>query len=359
MFELIELIRVKDATRFFTIATEAIAARTDSKGRMSFPSIAQAAQVKEASTDRTKQKADSITESSKATKNPPITENHSQSLEKQNNKRRPSGGETLRALPPLNPMGPVTKPPPAPAKPNQTRTKLPKLMSKRIAQSKENKSQPTSLPPLSARSSSSIVSVTQELTSRKNSVVSNEGRDDTSSTVVVADYSFLVVQLEKAIIEWKRLYSKRILQVIVTWLRSQIDQMRYSVAPPPNHKVAVVQQNHSAMFLLHSHLNTTTIELSPSLDDIQDIIHAAGKIMLCVAKGNYLNSFRKINCIHSLKFQGIKRWQYRSAIETTSNPLSAVQRYNIYASVTENKEIAKGLNLLSTCLIHVKSVSKS
>jgi hypothetical protein len=36
--------------------------------------------------------------------------------------------------------------------------------------------------------------------------------------------------------------------------------------------------------------------------------------------------------------------------------MSAV-RHNIYVSVSENKEVVKGLNLLSTCLIHVKSVS--
>jgi hypothetical protein len=61
--------------------------------------------------------------------------------------------------------------------------------------------------------------------------------------------------------------------------------MRYSVVPPPNHKSGVVQQQHTALFLLHSQLNHTTIEITPSLDDIQDIIHTAGKIMLCVAKG--------------------------------------------------------------------------
>ena len=37
-------------------------------------------------------------------------------------------------------------------------------------------------------------------------------------------------------------------------------------------------------------------------------------------------------------------------------PPSAVQKHNIYTAVFENKEIVKGLNLLSTCLIHVKSV---
>ena len=52
---------------------------------------------------------------------------------------------------------------------------------------------------------------------------------------------------------------------------------------------------------------------------------------------------------------GIKRWQYRSMVETRSNLMSAV-RHNIFTSVSENKEVVKGLNLLSTCLIHVNSV---
>ncbi len=48
------------------------------------------------------------------------------------------------------------------------------------------------------------------------------------------------------------IYSKRILQVIVTWLHSQIDQMHYSVVPPPNHQSGVVQHQHTALLLLHS-----------------------------------------------------------------------------------------------------------
>lgn len=104
---------------------------------------------------------------------------------------------------------------------------------------------------------------------------------------MVPDYSFLVLQLEKAVIEWKRLYSKRMLQVIVTWLRSQLDQLRYSVVPPASHKAssATGQQQTTVLFLLQAQLNHTTIELSPSLDDIQDVIHTAGKIMLSLAKG--------------------------------------------------------------------------
>lgn len=56
------------------------------------------------------------------------------------------------------------------------------------------------------------------------------------------------------------------------------------------------------------------------------------------------------------RFKGIKRWQNRTAMDIIPQS-STVQKHNIYVPVSENKEIVKGLNLLSTCLIHVKSVS--
>lgn len=266
--------------KFFVISTEAIAAQVESKGRSSYTSSGKTPRPKSIGNER--KKAEENPDSSRfSNKSPPTFR---QSGEKPVAKRRPSNSETSRGLPPLNPLVSASKPPSAPTKPTQTRTKLPKLNSKKTSPTKEQKSQPTSLPPLSARSNSSLASAGQDYSSRKNSVISNDGRDE-PNVILVADYGFLVVQLEKAIIEWKKLYSKRILQVIVTWLRSQIDQLRYSVVPPPNHKTTIAQQQHSALFLLHSQLNHTTIEITPSLDDIQDVVHTAGKIMLCVAKG--------------------------------------------------------------------------
>lgn len=294
VFELIELIRVRDASTFFVIPTDAIAAQVDAKGRLTYPTTTQqVARPKSIGTERSK-KTDNP-ETSRTARSPPADRQSNTGTDRTTARRRPSGSETTRGLPPLNPVnGMTSKPPPAPTKPTP-RTKLPKLNGKRRSSiAKESKNQQTSLPPLSARSNSSIASAGQEYTSRKSSVASNDGRDRelieetprrTSKTILVADYGFLVVQLEKAILEWKRLYSKRILQVVVTWLRSQIDQMRYSVVPLPNHKTTAVQQHHSALFQLNAHLNHTSIELNPSLDDIQEVIHNTGKIMLCVAKG--------------------------------------------------------------------------
>ena len=308
VFELIDLIRVKDVMKFFEIPTETIAAQIE-KGRTS---STKTPRPKSITSDR--KKSDSTPDSSRVTKSPPI----GQSGERAAKRRTSNGGEAVRnGLPPLNPSGPTGKPPPVPSKTSQPRTKLPKLSSKRSSPTKEPKNPPTCLPPLSARSNSSLASG-QDYSSRKNSVVSNDGRDE-PNVVLVADYGFLVVQLEKAIIEWKKLYSKRILQVIVTWLRSQIDQMRYSVVPPPNHKsTQSIQQQHTALFLLHSQLNHTTIEITPSLDDIQDIIHTAGKIMLCVAKGTCQSQMY----LNILKFNFITNAQGSSAgnIDPLSNP---------------------------------------
>lgn len=60
--------------------------------------------------------------------------------------------------------------------------------------------------------------------------------------------------------------------------------------------------------------------------------------------------------------KGVSRWLHKatgSASKGLPRDKVAAQTYNIYASVSENKDIIKGLALLSTCLLHVKSVRTS
>ena len=54
---------------------------------------------------------------------------------------------------------------------------------------------------------------------------------------------------------------------------------------------------------------------------------------------------------------GIRRWLHRQSSTANDNVQSGVQTYNLYAAVSDNKDVNKGLNLLATCLVHVKSVS--
>lgn len=273
MLELVDLIRIKDPVKFFFIPTEEIV-RSESKAAKKITMGS-----RQSSRPRSSQK-------SKAAPTDSSSDSGSVKKGSAGSERTPAAQRAtgdFKGLPPLNPA--VTgKPPPSPPKASRTATKLPKLNnSKKTSPVKETRHQPTSLPPLTPRSNASSSSI-QDDVSRKNSLASYEGTREDISEIVTTDYSFLVVQLDKAMVEWKRLYSKRILHVVVTWLRSQLDQLRYSVVPS-NYRGAVVQQNQSAMFQLQAQLSYVTIELSPSLDDIQEVVHSAGKIMLCLAKG--------------------------------------------------------------------------
>lgn len=286
MLELADLIRVRDATAFFVIPTEAIAAKGQSK--ILVVSSATTAAPPSTVVHRPKSGRKSIAVDSEAGSSKTMMERPVQQLD-----RTSKRNSDVRGLPLLNPSN---RQPPmvAPSKSSSSsvgRTKLPKLNIRKPAAVKE-KSQPISLPPLSARSNSSSVSLVHdvdETRSRKNSASGSPRQEADAEESTALDYSFLAVQQEKAIVEWKRLYSKRMLQVVVTWLRSQLDQLRYSVVPPSNHKSSQVVQHHSALFLLQAQLNHTSIELSPSLDEIQDVVHSAGKIMLSLAKGFLFN----------------------------------------------------------------------
>ena len=84
------------------------------------------------------------------------------------------------------------------------------------------------------------------------------------------------------------MYSRKILDVLVAWIRSQLDDLRFLVAPGV-HKSRTKQQSTAALFLIDSTFNQNEIEMSPSLDDIQEVVHAAGKVIVNVAKGVYID----------------------------------------------------------------------
>lgn len=48
---------------------------------------------------------------------------------------------------------------------------------------------------------------------------------------------------------------------------------------------------------------------------------------------------------------------HRQSSTGNDNVQCGVQTYNLYAAVSDNKDVIKGLNLLATCLVHVKSVT--
>lgn len=54
---------------------------------------------------------------------------------------------------------------------------------------------------------------------------------------------------------------------------------------------------------------------------------------------------------------GINRWLHRPSNSVNDHLQGGIQTFNIYSSVIENKDVVKGMNLISTCLVHVKIVS--
>lgn len=313
MVELIDLIRVKDVTKFFVIVTESIA--SESSGKM----VISPSQAIVAAANATAAAMTATSSSLRPRSSVGPNKSRVDAVPEENHKgpsRPPSGRQDQRkrsvdlraSLPPLNGISSSktsTTKPPLPSKTSTMSSKLPKLNSTKKSPPVREKSVPTSLPPLTARSGSSSFSNAHGdepmlhhqhsvVATRNNSIISSDGIRKESVTAAAdnttVDYSFLVVQLEKAIVEWKRQYAKRILQVIVTWLRSQLDQLRYSIVPPSNHKTptsSTAAQHYAALFLLQAQLNDrgNGIEMSPSLDDIQEVIHSAGKTMLSLAKG--------------------------------------------------------------------------
>ena len=166
------------------------------------------------------------------------------------------------------------------------KSKLPRLPTRNASVSSIKEKSLCNLPPLNLAATS--VDVDDVFDARTQKLLEEEPESGESFQQVAADCNKLVSRLEKAIVEWKRSYSKRILQVIVTWLRSQLDQLRFSTVIPANLKSAAMQPN-PALFLLKASclVNANpTIEITPSLDEIQDLLHSGGRIMLCVAKGS-------------------------------------------------------------------------
>jgi len=180
------------------------------------------------------------------------------------------------------------------------KSKLPRLPSKStsstlITSSKEKNL--VNLPPLNLPAPSpdgGVFDASSTSMHRRKSL--REKQESEEPSRIAADYNTLVSKLEKAIIEWKRSYSKRILQVIVTWLRLQLDQLRFSIVLPTNMKSAGTQQL-TALFQLRASCQVNanpTIEITPSLDEIQELLHSAGRIMLCVAKGHIHIAYKSI-----------------------------------------------------------------
>ena len=346
--ELAELVwqPCKDPARFFQIATEAIVFQSDKTVERLKPpgQLSRRSRHKSVKMDSAGSPVPPLVEKPRRASlaGSLIVERMVKTLSKSSSKASSSG-----SLPHLN--LPSVSQPPVPVK-SQSTTRLPKIVSRCPSASGESREvregSTVSLPPLTGTSTQSMVCAS--LTDLHNAPSTSEQSDagisisDSSSDSGASDYSMLIQQLEKAIKSWKRMYSKKILQVLVTWIRSQLDQLRHRIVPSAN--MLKSAKSNLPLFQLQAFYNYNYIEVTPSLDEVQEMAHTAGKMMLTVMKG-------------------ISRWVERASgsgkVQAIrgSSANTMLQTYNIYGSVIDNKDVAKGISRLASCLLQVKCVS--
>ena len=199
--------------------------------------------------------------------------------------------------------------------------KLPRIVAKfeqgSTKQPQGSKERPaTCLPPLTGSSGTSAT----------------EAKDEKQ---LLSDYSHLIHKTQQGIANWKRQCSKKLFQVLVTWLKTQLDQLRHLVAPS-DALIRCTDQadvSHRPLFqLTANYRGPFKIDVSPSLDEVQEAVNASGREVMAVTKN-------------------ITKWSGRKVAASSVSQ-------NMYTVVSEHKDVIKAMNRLVTCLTKTKNVSQ-
>ncbi|XP_047354238.1 dynein axonemal heavy chain 5 isoform X2 [Vespa velutina] len=179
-----------------------------------------------------------------------------------------------------------------------------------------------------------------------------------------------------AMSEMRRYYSRKVVDVLIKVTKASLDAIRKRFVRnidfdcPPN-----------PVFLLHANLMIPTVTVKPTLNDVQEILCTAGKIITGVAKGvPQWNVKGNKNCWKDLQW-GIKknitdvimrvqddvmkkkeeqsedlktRRRRLYKIISEEKPLFMIQKRNFYSMVIENKDIVKILSMLNNCTQELK-----
>ena len=109
------------------------------------------------------------------------------------------------------------------------------------------------------------------------------------------------------------------------------------------------------IFSLNTFLNYPSIEVKPSIDDIQNMLSSAGKIMISIAKG--VGQWKQMNrrggnlpsfLPHS---ESNKECKLYNPVKVEV-PIIKEEPSNFYKMVAETKEVTKSFYLISSCLSH-------
>ncbi|CAG9857423.1 unnamed protein product [Phyllotreta striolata] len=199
--------------------------------------------------------------------------------------------------------------------------------------------------------------------------------------------------------EMRRYYSRKIVDVLVKVTRSSLDALRRRFAEE-------YSEGRTPVFKLNSMLLIPKVGVKPNLDEVQEILTAAGKTVTSVSKGvgqwssgpftqaagagagPKASGWRKLagpkpnlmDIVNRSRFDGRKAAKQQAKQDaaagagaktkaeeearakrrrlyrllTDERPTVPVQHRNFFGHVMENKEVAKTMSLLSTCLNDMK-----
>ena len=174
-----------------------------------------------------------------------------------------------------------------------------------------------------------------------------------------------IAAVNSAAKEIRKNYSKKVSDKLISLVRATLRVLAkhfnsvVGETPIQETKMDFMDQHESGdiVFVLSTYLNLPHVEVKPSIDDVQNMLNTAGKIIISVTKG--VGQWRQI------KKKNGKTPGFVPNCESTKEkalynpmkvekPLIEEQQSNFYKTVSESKEVTKGYSMLSSCLSGLK-----
>ncbi|CAH0703217.1 unnamed protein product [Spodoptera exigua] len=194
--------------------------------------------------------------------------------------------------------------------------------------------------------------------------------------------------VKNAVSEMRRYYSRKVVDVLIKVTRRTLDLIIKQFTTDAN---SAEESQKKPLFLLHASLMIPNVSVTPTLDDIQEVLLLAGKHISGLSKGvaqwtggkTSRVSWKKIArppsnplldvvtkldeqvqsvtapppALKSTKMVDMAKMKRKKhyRLESEEKPQFPFQQKNFYSYVMENKEIIKTLTLLSLCSANVKT----
>uniref|UniRef100_A0A2S2PXW6 Dynein heavy chain 5, axonemal n=1 Tax=Sipha flava TaxID=143950 RepID=A0A2S2PXW6_9HEMI len=187
----------------------------------------------------------------------------------------------------------------------------------------------------------------------------SEAQPDWSTVCEFFDNPFVLAAYElpptvytlanSAVKEMRRYYSRKVIDVLIKITRLSIDALRKKFSQ---------EQGENPIFEVQAILMVPSIVIRPDINELQDIMVQAGKLMVGVSRGvgQWSGNKKTKSVPATVPTIDDARAKRRRLYKLTSEkkPPFPVMHRNFYSHVTENKEIIKALSLLSTCVQPLK-----